>query len=158
MICSESFRNHAPANLQAPSSRPDGTHKFSGDFTALVVDDNPGMLKFASAMLSRLGFAVRTAGEGVEALFELCQSPSRLVLTDYEMPAINGYQLGRRIKAQLPDTRVVIMTGRERTAVAELMRDKNIDGWLFKPFGADELERLLLRMGLPVCGGSSRQR
>jgi CheY-like chemotaxis protein len=71
------------------------------------------------------------------------------VLSDYEMPAINGYQLGRKIKSKVPQIRVVIMTGLDRAAVAGLMSDESIDGWLFKPFYLEELQALLEHVGLP---------
>jgi len=116
--------------------------------TALVVDDSPSTLKLAAAMLKKLGYEVRTAGEGAEALFHFHNSPCELVLTDYEMPAINGYQLGRKIKSKAPEIRVVIMTGLGRAAVAGLISDETIDGWLFKPFYLEELKTLLERVGL----------
>lgn len=152
-----SFLHQTPAGSRWSGPCTDAACKLTGLFTALVVDANPVMLRLASAMLRRLGFAVRTAGESAEALFEFHRSPSKLVLTDYEMPAINGYQLGRRIKAQLPRTRVVIMTGSGRDAVAGIMSDEDIDGWLFKPFHAEDLERLLRRIGLLVGGGEATE-
>ena len=118
---------------------------------ALVVDDNPGVVKVTAAMLVVLGFNVQTAEEGQAALFQFLRSPSELVLAGFEMPVINGYQLGRKIKTQAPGTRVVIMTGLGQAAVAGLMKDAGIDGWLFKPFFLEQLKVLLERIGLPTC-------
>jgi CheY-like chemotaxis protein len=152
---------HMPANgsqmtrsESAASSiaRNGGTHrrpKTIKGFTALVVDDNPGMGQLAAGMLRKLGYEVRVAGEGAEALFHFQSAPCELVLTDYEMPAINGYQLGRRIKSQSPGTRVLIMTGLGRAAVSGIINDQGIDGWLFKPFYLEELRTLLSQVGLP---------
>lgn len=116
---------------------------------ALVVDDDPVMLELAAAMLEKIGYKVHAAGEGAQALLDFSKAPCDLVLTDFQMPAINGYQLGRKIKSQYPGTRVVIMTGLSRTAMSELMSDSCIDGWLFKPFDLAELLILLERVGLP---------
>jgi CheY-like chemotaxis protein len=126
-----------------------GNRNATYDHTALVVDDSPDMLRLAAAMLKTLGYEVSLAAEGAQALYDFHSSPSDLVLTDYEMPAINGYQLGRRIKTANPETRVVIMTGLCRAAVVGLMGDGRIDGWLFKPFQMKELSVLLSRLGLP---------
>jgi len=149
-----------PRGASAPEVRTSGTggrRKNTLGLTALVVDDNPAMLKQTAGMLEDLGYCVYTAAEGSEALFHFQSSPCELLLTGYEMPAINGFQLGRKVKFQFPGTRVVIMTGLRRAAVAGLMSDKGIDGWLFKPFYLEELNALLSQVGLP-CGTSVESR
>ncbi len=146
-------RGALPTELQTSGTR--GRQEITPGLTALAVDDNPVVLELAAGMLNELGYEVRTAGEGAEALFHFHRSPCDLVLTDYEMPAINGYQLGRKIKSQSPLTRVVIMTGLGRAAVTGLMNDEGIDGWLFKPFGLEELKALLERVGSP--GGAAAE-
>ena len=80
-------------------------------------------------MLAGIGFDVHAVREGTEALFDFQDSPFDLVLTDYELPIIDGYQMGRKIKSQRPATRVVIMTGLGRSAVAGLMVDNAIDAF-----------------------------
>jgi CheY-like chemotaxis protein len=150
MNCAQFSRDGTRLNSQIDSPGADGNRKSTNGLTALVVDDNPGALKLAAAMLKKLGFEVRTASEGAEAIFHFANSPCDLLLTDYEMPAINGYQLGRKIKSQDPGTRVVVMTGLSRAAVIGLMSDQGIDGWLFKPFYLEELKTLLERVGLSV--------
>jgi CheY-like chemotaxis protein len=149
MNCAQSIRNRRDPDTRSPSGVESGGQKASKGLTALVVDDNPAILKLASAMLKKIGYNVHAVGEGTEALFHFHSSPCDLVLTDYELPAINGYQLGRKVKSECPGTRVVIMTGLYRSSVTGLMGDKNIDGWLFKPFYLNELKTLLERVGLP---------
>jgi CheY-like chemotaxis protein len=115
---------------------------------ALVVDDHPAMLKMAAIMLRKIGYFVYTADDGVQALLNFSTTPCDLVLTDYEMPVINGYKLGIKIKSEHPEIRVVIMTGSSRAAVEGLMSDSGIDGWLFKPFKMVELTTILEQVGL----------
>lgn len=122
--------------------------------TALVVDDDPIMLKLAGAMLADMGYKVRTADESTQAMIDFSRAPCDLVLTDYVMPAINGYQLARRIKLRNPETRVVIMTGLSRIEVAGMMSDGIIDGWLFKPFNPDDIKFVLEQLRLPVKGSA----
>lgn len=117
---------------------------------AMVVDDDPITCQLMSNMLRRFGYNVRTACAGADAFFQFQRCPCGLVLTDYKMDVINGYQLGRRIKFQFPETQVIIMTGIKRHLVAALMTDESIDGWLFKPFNADDLRALLSRIGQPA--------
>jgi len=149
MNCAQTTRYGADLDTQRHSPAASGDRIITNGLTALVVDDSPGMLKLTAAMLKQLGYEVRTAGEGAEALFHFHTSPCELVLTDYEMPAINGYQLGRKVKSRFPGSRVVIMTGLGRAAVAGLMNDESIDGWLFKPFCLEELKTMLEQVGLP---------
>jgi CheY-like chemotaxis protein len=149
MNCAQNNRYGTGFDTQIRNPGASGNCKITNGLTALVVDDDPGMLKLAARMLKELGYEVHMASEGAEALFHFHSSPCKLVLTDYEMPAINGYQLGRKIKSKVPQIRVVIMTGLDRAAVAGLMSDESIDGWLFKPFYLEELETLLEQVGLP---------
>ena len=151
---SASLPHNGDKNNNTPNHRSSGIKNTINGPTALVVDDNPDMLRLAEAMLKTFGYEVSTAAEGAQALYQFHGSPSDLVLTDYQMPAINGYQLGRRIKTSNPETRVVIMTGLSRAAVAGPMRDGHIDGWLFKPFFLKELAVLLSCLGLRRDAGT----
>lgn len=114
---------------------------------ALVVDDDPITRKVTAFMLAEIGFTVRTAEDGMQALEEFSRATCDFALVDFQMPAINGYQLGRKIKSRHSRTRVVIMTGLSLVTVAGLMGDGSIDGWLFKPFRLEELENLLEQVG-----------
>jgi CheY-like chemotaxis protein len=122
---------------------------------AMVADDDPMVCRMAAAMLKRLGYRVNTFHTGVDVLFHCSRSPADFLLADYEMPEINGYQLGRTIKTRLPRTRVVVMTGLCRSEVAGIMTDTTIDAWLFKPFYSQDLEKVLMRIGLPGNSGYS---
>jgi CheY-like chemotaxis protein len=145
---------HEGAYDPSMNSSSNNNRRISGNgLTALVVDDNPHTLRFAAAMLQKLGYSILLADEGLEALFHLKDLSCELVLTDFDMPTINGYQLGRKVKSLFTGTRVVIMTGLCQTDVAELMIDASIDGWLFKPFGLEQLKAMLLHIGLPGSAG-----
>ncbi len=129
-------------------ANPENSHQSADGLTALVVDNDPAMVELAAGMLRKIGYQVNIASEGAQALFDFHRSPCNLVLAGFEMLAINGYQLGRRIKCQRPTTQVLIMTGLHRAAVAGLMFDGHIDGWLFKPFRLEDLKTLLPFRGL----------
>ena len=122
-----------------------GAKQTTNGLTAMVVDDNPIVLKLTAAIVEELGYQVRTASDGFQALLHLKAAPCKLLLTDYEMPAINGYQLAKKVKSQFAETRAVVMTGLCQDQVIELMKDQDIDGWLFKPFRLEELKTIFGR-------------
>lgn len=126
----------------------DGVQQVANGPAVMVVDDDPIVLKFATAIVEKLGFQVCTASDGFQALVHLKDAPCKLVLTDYVMPAINGFQLAKMVKSQFAAIRVVIMTGLRQDQVIELMKDQDIDGWLFKPFRTEELKTILWQVGL----------
>jgi CheY-like chemotaxis protein len=75
----------------------------------LVVDDDPLILSSARAMLEDLGHVVTVASSGAEALV-LLQDRSNMdvVMTDYAMPGMNGFELATLIRQQWPDLPVII--------------------------------------------------
>lgn len=79
----------------------------------LVVDDSPTTRAVLRNVFTAAGYAVRTATDGVNALDHLRSQPVDLVISDVEMPRLNGIDLTRQIKAKfgLP---VILVTGREK--------------------------------------------
>ena len=105
----------------------------------LVVDDKELMRDSVAAILSRKGHTVYTAPDGSAALARIADKRPECVVTDLQMPGMNGLELLaeiRRIDAELP---VVFMTafGSVETAV-EAMRKGAFD-YVTKPFSGDEL-------------------
>lgn len=80
----------------------------------LVVDDDEGMRDILSTTLSGMGYGVLTASRGTEALNLLLKSSFALVLTDLQMPGMDGWSLASRIKDRFPGTPVILMTGYEK--------------------------------------------
>lgn len=116
---------------------------------AMVVEVDPKRRRLTANMLKSFGYRVHMLARGADALFILHRSPCALVLSDYEMHEIDGYQLGRHIKYQLPQTRIVLMTGLGQQAVADFLEDREIDAWLFKPFDRVKLKEILMRFDSP---------
>ena len=115
----------------------------------LVVDDDGNVLKIVADMLSRIGFQrVDTAQMKPELMNKLATGSYDLLVTDLEMPDMNGFDLSHRIKKEVHDTKVIIMTGRHKNECLEMMETGWADGWLFKPFGVKELCSKLIGLGL----------
>jgi two-component system NtrC family response regulator len=104
----------------------------------LVVDDNPVILQILSLMLTRFGHGVDTASNGLEAIRLLEQCRYDVVVTDADMPQLDGAQLCKFLKSQLPDIHVIGMSG-DPTSLKEL-ENAGADSCLPKPFGVDEIQ------------------
>jgi DNA-binding NtrC family response regulator len=80
------------------------------DKRILVVDDEESMCQYLSILLGKEGYAVTTAGSGAEALARMEQTPYDVVLSDIQMPKVDGIQLLKGIKAIDPETPVIMLT------------------------------------------------
>jgi DNA-binding NtrC family response regulator len=106
----------------------------------LIVDDDPGILMLVSKMVLLLGFHPKTAVDGLDALKTLAKYACRLVITDDDMPAMDGYQLAEQIQKRHADTPVVIMTGiQEGERLNALVASGLVAGRLLKPFNLKKL-------------------
>ena len=112
----------------------------------LLVDDSLSVRKVLSKKLSRLGFDIITASDGQEALdVLLSDSNFDAVLTDLEMPRLNGYELvesvrRRRETAELP---VIVMTTRARQEHMNLAFELGANDYLTKPVDETKLIKRL---------------
>ena len=77
----------------------------------LVVDDNNDLRTIVSKILSRLGYEVSSADSGENGLRIFLKNKFDIVLSDFEMPGMDGVALACSVKKCSPRTRVVIMTG-----------------------------------------------
>ena len=124
-----------------PAQSADGLRIDSDASRILIVDDNPDILKLVSKMVTRLGYGSTIAEDGVDALYFLTRGHFDLVITDYDMPFIDGYQLADQIKEKHFGTKVIIMTGHSESDVADLLDGSGIvDGLLLKPFNLKALK------------------
>jgi two-component system NtrC family response regulator len=108
-------------------------------FRILVVDDEPAQLELVGGFLSKRGFEVSLASDGREALKRFSREPFDLVLTDQKMPGLSGLELIEAVRAQNPETPVIVMTayGTLETAVAAIKA--GAADYLTKPLNLEEL-------------------
>lgn len=133
--------NEHPEIVNAPverAVRPRGTERI------LVVDDDTAVGQFASRVLRRAGFDVRTASSPGEALL-MAESDSRidLLLTDLVMPQLNGRELARRLVQTIPDMRVLYMSGYADDLLLGTAHAGSGARVLRKPFTADALSQMV---------------
>jgi two-component system chemotaxis sensor kinase CheA len=109
----------------------------------LVVDDALTVRELQRSILQRAGFAVRVAIDGSDALAKLAEEPSDLVLTDIEMPTMDGFALTAAIRAHptLTNIPVLILSSRSSDADRQRGLDAGADGYILKS-GFDEVALL----------------
>ena len=107
----------------------------------LLVDDDKVIRDAVFGFLEFLGFEVALAGNGIEALTVFLASTFDLVLTDLQMPVMDGLSLAGHIKERSPGTPVILLTGSDRESVREKVERGPIDSVIFKPFRLEDLKR-----------------
>jgi len=111
----------------------------------LVVDDDTGVRDAMAGILSDLGYEVSVASDGDEAIILLQDSTFGLILTDLNMPGMDGLSLAKRIKKD-SSTPVVLITAAERRTVEARLKDNSVvDSVLFKPFRVEELMTVVVK-------------
>ncbi len=108
----------------------------------LIIDDNIDLLKAMRAVFSRRGHEVRTATDGRAGITLLKTFPADLVITDINMPEMDGIEVIMGLQEGLPDLPVVAMSGGGMVDKSSLLEDADILGavhTLAKPFEIDEL-------------------
>jgi two-component system KDP operon response regulator KdpE len=104
----------------------------------LVADDESQIIRVLRQILSAHGYAVRTAEDGAEALEVFREWHPELVLTDLQMPKIDGFELCRRLRS-ISDVPIVVLSVRNEEASIVEALDAGADDYITKPFGTNEL-------------------
>lgn len=109
--------------------------------SALVVDDNEELAMLVAIMLRRKGFEVRIASNGLHGYASYFREPTDLVVTDIQMPELDGVEMMRCIRAINPNVRAVYMSGARSRYQSELEQEQRefAAKVLDKPFSCDAL-------------------
>ncbi len=148
-------------DISAPPPPPPPPVAVTGGGLVLVVEDNPDMRRVAVRQIRELGYEVREAETGDQAmvLIEDGLVPD-LLFADVLMPGIDGIELADRVRARMPDVAVLLSSGfTERAA---------LDGWkrhgrsveyplLAKPYRKDDLARALRQVTEAATGQGNSQ-
>ncbi|TXH68771.1 MAG: hybrid sensor histidine kinase/response regulator [Thiothrix sp.] len=103
--------------------------------TILVVDDSLSNRKALRLTLEGMGHVVHTAVDGLDALQLMNSTPVDMVLTDMEMPRMNGLEMTQaiRIWPEMKDLPVIMITSRSTRKHRDLAEQAGVDGYLTKP-------------------------
>lgn len=130
----------------------------------LVVDDSPAIRHLVADALTRQGFEITTAHDGRQALdaIALAEEPFELVVTDYDMPHMTGFQLVHALKqdTETEELPILMLTARDTRRDRAQMRAAGLTAYLVKPFSADKcvamVERMLAERRLRAYKSASR--
>jgi chemosensory pili system protein ChpA (sensor histidine kinase/response regulator) len=111
----------------------------------LVVDDSITVRRVTQRLLQREGYRVALAADGLQALERLQQERPTVVLSDIEMPRMDGFDLVRNIRSdvRLAGLPVIMITSRIAEKHREHARELGVDHYLGKPYSEDELLGLI---------------
>jgi chemosensory pili system protein ChpA (sensor histidine kinase/response regulator) len=113
----------------------------------LVVDDSLTVRRVTQRLLVREGYRVALAKDGLDALERLAEEKPQMVLSDIEMPRMDGFDLVRNIRAdaRLRDLPVIMITSRIAQKHRDYAAELGVDHYLGKPYSEEDLLALIGR-------------
>lgn len=107
----------------------------------LIIDDEEDFVQMQMARLSKSGYEVMSADDGVKGLERIRQHRPDLILLDYLMPGLDGSEICQRIKGddEFKKIPVIFMTASPQFLTPEKLQSTQVDDYLVKPFESSEL-------------------
>jgi len=107
----------------------------------LVVDDSSAIRQSVSFILEQAGFTVTQAQDGVDGLAKISSQAFSLVISDVNMPNMDGITLTKKLREQeaykyIP---IIILTTESQNSRMDEGKAAGATGWIVKPFDADKL-------------------
>ena len=115
------------------------------EITILIVDDEEMMRNLLDKILSREGYKIETAVDGVHALEVLNEKKIDLIISDMKMPRMNGFELLKHVKADFSDIGIIIMTAYGDTYTVKDALLLGADEYITKPFKSYEISLVVER-------------
>ena len=111
----------------------------------MVVDDSVTVRRVTQRLLQREGYRVVLAADGLQALERLQEERPSVVLSDIEMPRMDGFDLARNIRADamLKEMPIIMITSRIAEKHRIYAKELGVDHYLGKPYPEDELMSLV---------------
>lgn len=124
---------------QAETSKP---------IRVLTVDDSPSIRALLKAALTKQGFAVEQAEDGKVAFDWLGSNEVDVVITDINMPNLDGFGLIEKLREtqRHADRPILVLTTEQSDAKKQRARAAGATGWIVKPFDAEKLTTALRRV------------
>jgi chemosensory pili system protein ChpA (sensor histidine kinase/response regulator) len=136
------------ADGSTASGKPAGVAALAGPShvpLVLVVDDSITVRRVTQRLLQREGYRVALAADGLQALERLQEERPTVVLSDIEMPRMDGFDLARNIRADgaLRDLPIIMITSRIAEKHREHAMELGVNHYLGKPYSDEELLSLI---------------
>lgn len=112
--------------------------------TVLIIDDDHSVLKLLDFAMSKAGFQVILAGDGMSGLEKAQASPPDLAVVDVMMPDLDGYEVCRRLRAdpRTANIAIIVLTARAQAVDRETALKAGADEYLVKPVMPEDLIRM----------------
>jgi CheY-like chemotaxis protein len=112
-----------------------------GDYTVLVVDDEPNIARLVEVNLEEAGYQVKTAVNGANALEVLEQGGVDMVVCDIMMPVMDGYELLNKLRADDRYKGLPFVALTAKTQYQDIFEgwQKGVDSYITKPFQPEQL-------------------
>ncbi len=114
----------------------------------LAVDDSPSMRQLVKLTLGGAGYEVMEAGDGAEGLSKARTTPVDLVVTDLNMPVLDGLGFIRELR-KLPAYRgipILFLTTESNAEMKKQAKDAGATGWITKPFQQVQLVSIVKKV------------
>ncbi len=109
----------------------------------LVTDDEPKICHLIEEVLVQEGYMVDVSFSGIDALQMVKENNYHLLITDLDMPGIDGLELINKVKKQNPDIRAIIITGNATVDTVTWSLRYGIDNHMKKPFNIAKLREMV---------------
>ncbi|RVU21718.1 response regulator [Methylobacterium oryzihabitans] len=109
--------------------------------TILAVDDSPSIRQMIKVVLGPAGHTVIEAGDGAEGLAKAKEGPLGLVITDLNMPVMNGLEMIRQIRGvpALAGVPILFLSTESDETYKQQAKAAGATGWITKPFKPEQL-------------------
>lgn len=118
-----------------------------GNYTILLVDDSKTVLSVLRTYLMGAGFEFVEASDGKDALRLAMRTRPAVVISDVEMPHLDGLELCRAIRAApgLSHAKLILISSKWTAERQEEVKRLQVDSWLQKPVDCQQLARIVAR-------------
>lgn len=110
----------------------------------LTVDDSPSLRMAIRIALTGAGYSVAEAGDGSEGLEKALATPFDMIVTDLNMPIMDGLTMIRELRKSpsMSGVPIIFLTTESDDAMKQQAKAAGATGWLVKPFVADQLVKI----------------
>jgi DNA-binding NtrC family response regulator len=115
-------------------------------FSALIVDDDPGVRSMLSSILEDEGYSVEAVDSGKEAIKTCEKLPFDVALVDINLPDVKGTELLHKMKQLQPKMVKIIITGYPSIENAVSALNEKSDGFISKPFDPQDLLAMIKKL------------
>lgn len=116
----------------------------------LIVDDDSDVLEMAEYFFREAGMEVHCVESGGRALEKIRENSYAVMVTDFNMPGMNGLELAGKVRELAPLTRIIMATGHPSRELSDLAVKTGIVTMLAKPLHMDKLIDLVNEMVSPT--------